>query len=107
MRIMSRPPLGFEALSESPTTGKWGSRRGVGRDAGGCSARGRCPRTNAADALDGVAHDVARTLRRGELGVGRDVDLRQAVEQVPCIVARLNGGPCPQYGILVQELTGH
>src|SRR5437879_8115714 len=31
-----------------------------------CSARARCPGTNAADALDGVAHDVARTLRRRE-----------------------------------------
>src|SRR5215471_5986659 len=72
-----------------------------------CSPRSRCPRANAADALDGVAHDVARTLRRGELGVGCDVDLRQAVEQVPCVVARLNGGPCPQYGILVQEGAGH
>jgi len=60
-----------------------------------CSARARCPGTNAADALDGVAHDVARTLRRRELSVRGDVDLRQAVEQIPCVVARLNGGPAP------------
>src|SRR5437867_9576837 len=60
-----------------------------------CSARARCPGTNAADALDGVAHDVARTLRRQELSVRGDVDLRQAFEQIPCVVARLNGGPAP------------
>src|SRR5207249_5875334 len=60
-----------------------------------CSARVRCPGTNAADALDGVAHDVARTLRRRELSVRGNVDLRQAVEQIPCVVARLNGGPAP------------
>ena len=33
-------------------------------------ARGRRPRADAADAPDGVAHDIAGTLRRREIGVG-------------------------------------
>jgi hypothetical protein len=38
-------------------------------------ARGRRPRADAADALDGVTHDVAGALRRRELSVRRHVDL--------------------------------
>src|SRR5262249_38983854 len=35
------------------------------------------------------------------------VDLRQAVEQIPYVLARRNGGPRPQHGVLVQDDAGH
>jgi ABC-2 type transport system ATP-binding protein len=71
------------------------------------STRGRYPRADAADALDGVAHQVAGPLRRRERGVRGHVDLRQAVEQVPCLVARLDGGPRVQHRVRIQEGAGH
>ena len=74
-----------------------------------CSAKGQAgrPGTDAADALDGVAHDIAGTLRCRELGIRGHVDLRQAVEQIPSVVARLDGRPRLQHGVRVQEGAGY
>ena len=66
----------------------------------------RYPRADAADALDGVAHQIAGPLRRREIGVRGHVDLRQAVEQVPRLVARLDGRPRVQHGVRIQEDAG-
>jgi len=60
------------------------------RGSGSASVRGPWPDTG--DALDLVVHDVAWSLRCGELGVRRHVDLCQPIEQVPRRVAGLDGG---------------
>jgi hypothetical protein len=61
---------------------------------------GLSPRANSSDPFDGIPHDVPRSSRRGELSSGRNVGLRQSVEQVPCVVAGLDvtGGSEPLGG---------
>src|ERR1700733_9708294 len=78
-----------------------------GELAGLSSLRDRSPRPNAADALDGVAHDVAGTLSRRELGARGYINLRQAIEQVPGALARLDGGSSPPHGVVVHENADH
>ena len=94
----------------TPTRGACDSLRGLplGWSPRQCPAQREAATHGAypADALDGVAHDIAGTLRRWEVGVRGHVDLRQAVEQIPGIVARLNGRPCVQHGVRVQEDAG-
>src|SRR5579875_1200332 len=63
----------------------------------------RGPGTDAGDPLDGVAGDVAGAPRRGELGVGGEVDLGQPIEQVPGVVARLHHRVGVQHRVGVEE----
>src|SRR5271165_1090840 len=67
------------------------------------SPRRGSPGPDAADVLHRVAQDIAGTLRSRELRDGRQIDLREAVEQVPGGLPRLDRGTRTQYGIRVQE----
>ena len=77
------------------------ARRGLG------SVRGRPPGPDAADAFDGVTHEIAGALGSRELGVRGHIDLGQAIEQVPGGLARLDRGSRLKHGVLVEEGAGH
>jgi hypothetical protein len=63
------------------------------------------PRTDSGDPFDRVPDDVPRPRRGRELGLGRHVDLRQPVEQVPRVLAGLDGGAGMQHGVRIQKDT--
>ena len=76
------------------------------RPPAGRRARLASPRDRRRRSARRSTDDVAGTLGCRELRLRRHVDLRQPVEQIPCAVAGLDCGACPQHCVRVEEHAG-
>src|SRR4051812_366562 len=93
----------YSVMPRSRRTSRSAATTASGAASTGSRSYMRRPRADAADAVDPVANEIAGRPRRREGGVRGHVDLREPVEQLPCVLALLDRGMGAQDGVRVQE----
>src|SRR4051812_10812782 len=95
----------YSVMPRSRSTSRSAATTASGAASTGTRSYMRRPRADAADPVDPIADEVAGRPWRREGGVRGHVDLREPVEQLPCVLALLDRGMGAQDGVRVQERT--